>query len=177
MTKYRFFIHFLISVRIIFLPSFHLVFPIVEIHPYQRLLVFNSLLTYCLFLFNHFSTKRPQIQVKQPQMQLFNLYTGFFSVKIFKKDKIGGLLMHKLLIVEDDKIQNIALKDGINKAYPSWIILSTRTYEEALNILLESLNQKNYFSMFLLDIQLEQKKGDMSGLVLAEQIRSHKLYF
>lgn len=85
--------------------------------------------------------------------------------------------MSKLLIVEDDEVQKIALEEGIREAYPNWCILSTNTYEEACQILLTSIEQQDYFSMFLLDIQLEQKSGDMSGFVLAEQIRSYKEYF
>ena len=85
--------------------------------------------------------------------------------------------MSKLLIVEDDEIQREALEEGIQAAYPNWSILSASTYEEAVQMLLDSIGQQNYFSMFLLDIQLEQKNGDMSGFVLAEQIRSYKEYF
>ena len=85
--------------------------------------------------------------------------------------------MSKLLIVEDDEIQKETLKKGIQTAYPNWCILSVITYKEALQTLLDSIKQQDYFSMFLLDIQLEQKSGDMSGFVLAEQIRSYKEYF
>ena len=85
--------------------------------------------------------------------------------------------MSKLLIVEDDEIQKAALEEGIQTAYPNWSILSANTYEEAFQMLLESIKQQDYFSMFLLDIQLEQKNGDMSGFVLAEHIRSYKQYY
>lgn len=85
--------------------------------------------------------------------------------------------MHKILIVEDDTIQNIALKDGIQQEYPNWNIISSVTYEDALEQLSKSIQREEYFSMFLLDIQLLPASGDMSGFVLAETIRSHKAYF
>lgn len=85
--------------------------------------------------------------------------------------------MSKLFIVEDDEIQRKTLEEGIQSAYPNWNILSASTYEEAVQTLLDSISQQKPFSMFLLDIQLEQKNGDMSGFVLAEQIRSYKEYF
>lgn len=85
--------------------------------------------------------------------------------------------MQKLLIVEDDDVQRITLHNSIQEFYPKWIVLSANNYDSALELLIQSTKECEYFSMFLLDIQLKQDKGDMSGFVLAEQIRSDTNYF
>lgn len=85
--------------------------------------------------------------------------------------------MQRILIVEDDPIQCEALKSGILSHYPSWRITSAGSYQEGLNYLLESMETQDIFSIFLLDIQLENKAGDMSGFVLAEKIRSQQIYY
>lgn len=85
--------------------------------------------------------------------------------------------MQKLLIVEDDDIQRIALHESIQEFYPNWVVLSANNYESALELLLESIKDHEYFSIFLLDIQLKKNIGDMSGFVLAEQIRSNTNYY
>ena len=84
--------------------------------------------------------------------------------------------MNRILIVEDDEIQRIALQDDIQKHYPSWTIHSAASYDSAQNLLLKSLETKEYYSVFLLDIQLDHTPGDMGGFVIAEQIRSHTPY-
>lgn len=88
-----------------------------------------------------------------------------------------GWIMHKLLIVEDDQIQNFVLLEGIKQEYPYWNIFSATTYEEAFSMLTKSIQENDLFSLFLLDIQLTPQNGDTGGFYLAEQIRSYKQYF
>lgn len=85
--------------------------------------------------------------------------------------------MQRIFIVEDDIVQLTSLYESIHKAYPSWEIITGDSFEAADCLLSESIEKKEYFSMFLLDIQLKEEKGDMSGFVLAEHIRSYKAYF
>lgn len=85
--------------------------------------------------------------------------------------------MQKLLIVEDDDVQRIALHESIQEFYPNWIVLSVKNYESAIKLLLQSIKESEYFSMFLLDIQLKRDIGDMSGFILAEKIRSDTNYY
>lgn len=85
--------------------------------------------------------------------------------------------MQKLLIVEDDDVQRVALHESIQDFYPNWIVLSANSYESALGLLLQSIEEREYFSIFLLDIQLKQDVGDMGGFVLAEKIRDETNYF
>ncbi|MCM1083309.1 MAG: LytTR family DNA-binding domain-containing protein [Clostridium sp.] len=85
--------------------------------------------------------------------------------------------MHNVLIVEDNLEQNKELHKCIHNTYPSWNITSAYNFEEAKKILEESIITNNYFSIFLLDIQLKNDPCDFGGFVLANEIRLQKAYY
>ena len=85
--------------------------------------------------------------------------------------------MSNILIVEDDLIQQNMLKTTIQSQYPSWQICTATTYEDAMEQLHNSLETRNYFSLFLLDIQLSQTEGDRGGFIFANEIRKQEPYF
>lgn len=84
--------------------------------------------------------------------------------------------MHNILIVEDHKEQNNELCRGIHQAYPNWNISSAYCLEEAKELLSNSLDTNNPYSLFLLDVQLKEEPCDFGGFVLANEIRSQKAY-
>lgn len=85
--------------------------------------------------------------------------------------------MHNILIVEDNPEQNKELHDSIQSAYPNWNVASAYDFEEAKELLEQSIHTNNYFSMFLLDIQLKNDPCDFGGFVLADEIRSKEAYY
>lgn len=85
--------------------------------------------------------------------------------------------MHNILIVEDNLEQSKELYENIHKVYPSWEISCAYSFEEAKEILEHSIFSNNYFSMFLLDVQLKEDPCDFGGFVLANEIRSQKAYY
>lgn len=85
--------------------------------------------------------------------------------------------MHNVLIVEDNPEQNNELKESIYKAYPNWKISSAYNFDEAKEMIEQSIHTNNYFSIFLLDVQLKNEPGDLGGFVLANEIRSQKAYY
>lgn len=85
--------------------------------------------------------------------------------------------MHNLLIVEDDSIQKEELFLSILKRYPNWNIICAEDFNEAKQIISDSIVQKDYFSLFLLDVQLKEDPCDFGGFVLAGEIRSLKPYY
>lgn len=85
--------------------------------------------------------------------------------------------MPKILIVEDDNSQQKMLTETIHSKYPSWTTQVASNYEDALFCLQQSLETKQYFSLFLLDIQLSQNPGDRGGYIFANEIRKNSPYF
>lgn len=85
--------------------------------------------------------------------------------------------MFNILIVEDDPIQQNMLETTIHSQYPSWNICTANTYENAMEKLLISLKTGDYFSLFLLDIQLSETEGDRGGFILATEIRKREPYY
>lgn len=75
-----------------------------------------------------------------------------------------------LLLVEDNEMQALALKEMISEYKPDWTIIVSYTYEIALKVSME-----HTIDMFLLDIELcsDCKK---TGLDFAEEIRMKKQY-
>lgn len=85
--------------------------------------------------------------------------------------------MHNILIVEDNPEQNRELRESIHHSYPNWKISSAYSFEEANDMLVQSIHMNDYFSMFLLDVQLKDDPCDFGGFVLANEIRSQKAYY
>ncbi|MCM1179497.1 MAG: LytTR family DNA-binding domain-containing protein [Clostridium sp.] len=85
--------------------------------------------------------------------------------------------MHNILIVEDNPEQNRELRESIHDSYPNWKISSAYSFEEANDMLVQSIHMNDYFSMFLLDVQLKDDPCDFGGFVLANEIRSQKAYY
>lgn len=85
--------------------------------------------------------------------------------------------MHNVLIVEDDSEQNKKLYESIHNAYPDWHVSSAYNFEDAKEMLEKSIVTNNYFSIFLLDVQLKDDFCDFGGFVLANEIRSQKAYY
>lgn len=85
--------------------------------------------------------------------------------------------MHKILIVEDDISQQKMLVETIHSKYPTWETQVSSTYEDAVSCLRCSLETKEYFSLFLLDIQLSPNEGDRGGFIFANEIRKNPPYY
>ena len=84
--------------------------------------------------------------------------------------------MQKILIVEDDKLQRDQLYQSISMKYPSWNIICSKDYQSAKDEIDSSIEQNNYFTLFLLDIQLSDS-ADQGGFLLSELIRSLHEYY
>ena len=80
--------------------------------------------------------------------------------------------MNNILIVEDDKTQAQMLKDTINSKYPSWNIIITNSFEDAIS----ALKQPVSYTLFLLDIQLNNEPNNRQGFDLAKEIRKDTSY-
>ena len=87
------------------------------------------------------------------------------------------MTMHNVLIVEDNPEQNKELFNNIQKAYPNWNVTSAYSFEQAKKIIEQSILTNDYFSIFLLDVQLKDDPCDFGGFVLANEIRSQKPYY
>ena len=85
--------------------------------------------------------------------------------------------MHSVLIVEDDPVQLNILRDVIVRHYGNWNIVTASSYKEGYKALMDSVRMNDYFSLFLLDIQLSSDAGDRGGFVLAKDIRDIKEYY
>lgn len=85
--------------------------------------------------------------------------------------------MYKILVVEDDVSQNKELCECITQAYPSWKICTAHNFQEAKELLEQSLEMQSYFSLFLLDVQLQDDPCDFGGFVIANSIREQKIYY
>ena len=86
-------------------------------------------------------------------------------------------MTQNILIVEDDKAQNINLNNAINAQYPAWTIDSCYTYDEALEHIISSVNKNNIYTLFLFDVQLSKEKGNRGGFLLAEELRKLHPYY
>lgn len=89
----------------------------------------------------------------------------------------GYFTMQKILIVEDDKLQRDQLYQSISMKYPSWDIICSNDYHSAKDEINSSIDQNNYFTLFLLDIQLSSNPADQGGFLLSELIRSLHEYY
>ena len=85
--------------------------------------------------------------------------------------------MQKILIVEDDPIQLEMLYETVHSRYPAWEIKKGSSLEAAQAFLQESVTANEYFTLFLLDIQLSKDPEDRSGFQLAHAIRKISVYY
>ena len=85
--------------------------------------------------------------------------------------------MQKILIVEDDPIQLEMLYETVHSRYPAWEIKKGSSLEAAQAFLQESVTANEYFTLFLLDIQLSKEPGDRNGFQLAQSIREISVYY
>ena len=85
--------------------------------------------------------------------------------------------MQKLLLVEDDTIQTEELLISIHNKYPNWNIVCATNYDKAHELIIASAKTTDYFSLFLLDVQLEKNSNDTGGFTLANVIRSLEAYY
>lgn len=85
--------------------------------------------------------------------------------------------MHHILIVEDDISQATMLETTIHDQYPAWSIMVAYSYETAISQLHISLEEKQYFTLFLLDVQLNKTDGDRGGFIFANELRKIPTYF
>lgn len=87
-------------------------------------------------------------------------------------------MKQKLLIVEDDRIQNDSLRLAIAAQYPDWSIISSYTYDDALEHIMASVQEEHdTYTLFLFDVQLSKEKGDRGGFLLAESLRKFRQYY
>ena len=80
--------------------------------------------------------------------------------------------MFKLLLVEDDITQLIALKNILNELLPGSHIDTADTYNEAVRFIKEISD----YDIFYLDIALSDKKDTTDGLSIGQLIRSLDTY-
>lgn len=85
--------------------------------------------------------------------------------------------MQKVLIIEDDLVQAQSLFDTIKSQYTNWNIDSADTYDKATDLLKKSIETMEYYTLFLLDIQLSEDSNNRDGFVIAEEIRKYHSYF
>lgn len=85
--------------------------------------------------------------------------------------------MQKILIVEDDPIQLEMLYETVHSRYPAWEIKKGSSLEAAQAFLQESVTANEYFTLFLLDIQLSKDPENRSGFQLAHAIRKISVYY
>lgn len=85
--------------------------------------------------------------------------------------------MNKILIVEDDAVQCHSIREIILQTYPEWDVKCASDYNEAVSLIDRSLERNDYFTLFLLDIQLSKKNDAPDGFSLANKIRNIKEYY
>ena len=85
--------------------------------------------------------------------------------------------MERALIVEDDYIQLEALRLAMKSVYPQTEVVAVRDVSEALNQIRDSICGENYFSVFLLDIQLGEDSSNRGGFIIANNLRTNSCYY
>ena len=85
--------------------------------------------------------------------------------------------MQHVLIVEDNYEQCENLFQCLLSQYPEWEIQKALNYEDAKELIMASIKSNNFYSLFLLDIQLKNEPNDLGGFVLADEIRTFRPYF
>lgn len=85
--------------------------------------------------------------------------------------------MNRILIVEDDEFQGFFLYNTILNNYSHWDIILCYNYDDAINAVVNSVVDNNFFDIFLLDIQLGAESEDKSGFDLARKIRNYMPYY
>ncbi len=84
--------------------------------------------------------------------------------------------MKKILIVEDDLEQLSTLSHHIQQHY-NWQILTSTNYDDAINLIDNSVKNDDTFSLFLFDVQLAPDSSDRGGFDLARHLRNYKEYY
>lgn len=85
--------------------------------------------------------------------------------------------MNRVLIVEDNSNQCTFLEETLHDAYPLWEICTAKTCEECVHLLDDSIENKQLFTLFLLDVQLTSAVDDRGGFLLAEHLRKQPDYY
>lgn len=85
--------------------------------------------------------------------------------------------MCNVLILEDDQIQCENIYQCVKSAFPDWSIMCSHNYSDAKSSLIQSIEEKALFSIFLLDIQLEDDCNNYGGFTFSEDIRSIPEYY
>lgn len=82
----------------------------------------------------------------------------------------------KILIVEDDDLQRQELERSINDLQCILDVDAVKTLPEAEKELQDSISEKEFFRLFLLDIHLTDDLNVHEGFQFARLIRSHAMY-
>ncbi|MCI8408815.1 MAG: response regulator [Lachnospiraceae bacterium] len=85
--------------------------------------------------------------------------------------------MQKILIVNSNIKQCTILKKTIKNAFPNWKLEIVHCYSDGKILVTESLQNNDYFTLFLLDKNLTMIQKDYSGYELADYIRKYPTYF
>ena len=85
--------------------------------------------------------------------------------------------MQRILITEDNVEQCTMLRNTIQNAFPDWKIETANCYSDGEQLITKSIQTKDYFTLFLIDIQLSEGQKNCSGFLLAEYIRENPAYF
>ena len=85
--------------------------------------------------------------------------------------------MQNVLIVEDDAIQSDFLYNTVKENFPGWNVDIASDLKNADFLISKSIQRKNSYSLFLLDIQLSSLKNDRGGFIIAENIRKIPSYY
>lgn len=85
--------------------------------------------------------------------------------------------MKRILIVEDDIQQLNFLEDCIKNYYKDSEVVCVASYDQGHDALAASIEKKEYFSLFALDLQLTSDSDDRGGFKLAGEIRKNSHYY
>lgn len=84
--------------------------------------------------------------------------------------------MQNILIVENDLKRQRTLKEIIQKRFPGWGIVCATDCRGGSSLIVDSIRKKTRFSLFILEIQLNEDSDTMGGFTLAGEIRAQREY-